>query len=265
MFGEKIGFADFEVICKINQSNEKISQHLFDKSNAKKSNVNFKNQKNILIQNELQNSIMNKKLQINHKISVDNVTDINIIENIDEKNIEIKDDNFMIPYENTTINLSKNLQGFVFLRGGSVAILTILNQKYLILTKQFRVPYGNYKTGLPAGMLDESGDFCGVAAKELEEETGVVINIKDLAYLTSFYTTPEYSDEEISIFVTHIILKEEEVQNLISKEYGDGNDEIITLNIATFTIEEIMRLNNMTVFAAAFAYERIFKYKIPQK
>ena len=41
---------------------------------------------------------------------------------------------------------------------------------------QPRVPTGRYSfVELPAGMLDQSGDFAGVAAKELKEETGIEV------------------------------------------------------------------------------------------
>lgn len=32
----------------------------------------------------------------------------------------------------------------------------------------------------PAGMLDESGDFVGTAAKEIEEETGIIVSQDNL-------------------------------------------------------------------------------------
>lgn len=43
---------------------------------------------------------------------------------------------------------------------------------------------------MPAGMIDESGDFVGVAAKEIEEETGIKIKGEDLKPLGSFYPSP---------------------------------------------------------------------------
>ena len=52
----------------------------------------------------------------------------------------------------------------MFIRGRSVAILMLINNK-MLLVKQFRVALQNYMFEAPAGMLDEEGDFTGVAAK----------------------------------------------------------------------------------------------------
>lgn len=70
------------------------------------------------------------------------------------------------------------LPGFVFLRGKAVAIMVVINKTLLALTYQFRVPVGKYLTESVAGMVDEEGNFVGVAAKELEEEMGIHINEK---------------------------------------------------------------------------------------
>ncbi len=69
--------------------------------------------------------------------------------------------------------------GIVFMRGGAVSILPILQcdgQRHVLLCRQPRLPVGLAQfPEIPAGMLDGSGKFSGVAAKELEEETGIVI------------------------------------------------------------------------------------------
>lgn len=56
-----------------------------------------------------------------------------------------------------------NLPSYVFLRGPAVAILMFVNEKILVV-EQYRVPVQQTMTEAPAGMLDESGDFVGVAA-----------------------------------------------------------------------------------------------------
>jgi ADP-sugar diphosphatase len=80
------------------------------------------------------------------------------------------------------------IPGICFLRGGAVSILVLLEcegQTYLILTRQPRVPVGSSGLlELPAGMLDGSGAFAGVAAKELAEETGIQLKADDLIDLT---------------------------------------------------------------------------------
>jgi ADP-sugar diphosphatase len=80
------------------------------------------------------------------------------------------------------------IPGICFLRGGAVSILTLLEcegKTYVILTCQPRVPVGSSNLlELPAGMLDDSGAFAGVAAKEMAEETGIRLKAEDLVDLT---------------------------------------------------------------------------------
>lgn len=55
-------------------------------------------------------------------------------------------------------------------------VLECDEKEYTILTIQSRVPIADAAFAeIPAGMLDGSGNFAGIAAKELKEETGIVI------------------------------------------------------------------------------------------
>ena len=75
-----------------------------------------------------------------------------------------------------------------FMRGGAVGILVILEcegEEYTILTRQARVPVGRHDLPeIPAGMLDGSGNFKGVAAEEMQEECNIVIAEDELVDLT---------------------------------------------------------------------------------
>lgn len=105
----------------------------------------------------------------------------------------------------------KFIPGIVFMRGGSVAILTVLvceGKKYSVMTVQPRVPTGRFDfVEIPAGMLDGSGNFAGVAAKELEEELGIKLaptGLTDLSTLSGaaggVYLSPGGSDETLRFF-----------------------------------------------------------------
>ena len=78
--------------------------------------------------------------------------------------------------------------GIVFMRGGAVGVLVILEcegQDFTILTNQARVPMGLHDLPeIPAGMLDGSGHFKGVAAEEIAEECNIVISEEELVDLT---------------------------------------------------------------------------------
>ena len=101
----------------------------------------------------------------------------------------------------------EKLPGSVFLRGGSVGMMLILqpddvpanteDEKQVILTLQPRIPVGSLSLAeLPAGMLDDSGTFSGGAAKEIEEETGLKIPGEDLLNMTELALPKGTSEDE---------------------------------------------------------------------
>ena len=146
-----------------------------------------------------------------------------------------------------TTTEEKPIPNIVFMRGGSVAILVILKSKstgkeYTILTKQARFPAGiDMFAEIPAGMLDGNGDFKGVAAKEMEEETGLHIKAGDLIDLTEFawkgkakgmYLSPGGCDEFIRIMAYEKEVEEPFIEALKGKLTGEaGSDEVIVLEI----------------------------------
>jgi ADP-sugar diphosphatase len=87
----------------------------------------------------------------------------------------------------------ERLPGSILLRGGSVAMLLVLqpedakdeSEEYVILAMQPRIPAGSLAfVELPAGMLDDNGTITGAAVKEIKEETGLEIKEADLIDMT---------------------------------------------------------------------------------
>lgn len=87
------------------------------------------------------------------------------------------------------------LPGVIFLRGPAVAMLVVLipndqpadslDEAYALLTVQPRIATGSLSfVELPAGMMDDENSFAGVAAREIEEELGLVIKQEELTSLT---------------------------------------------------------------------------------
>jgi len=163
-------------------------------------------------------------------------------------------------------HLDKKLPGYVFIRGKSVGIFVLINNQFMVLTRQFRIPVGKFMLEIPAGMLDESGDFCGVAAKELEEEIGVKINQKELIYLTSMYPSCGGSDEEIIFYSLNLKMEPHEIEELKNKTFGEENShEIITLKILELNYENIMQTKDAKLITAAFAAQNQLGLNIPDK
>ncbi|KAK4503150.1 hypothetical protein PRZ48_006578 [Zasmidium cellare] len=101
------------------------------------------------------------------------------------------------------------LPGAVFMRGGAVGMLLILQpddvpreneeEKYVILTTQPRIAAGSLSfTEIPAGMLDDEGTFSGGAAREIKEETGLEVDASELLDMTALAMDGEQKDEVIA-------------------------------------------------------------------
>ncbi|KAL6606289.1 hypothetical protein ACP70R_041942 [Stipagrostis hirtigluma subsp. patula] len=139
--------------------------------------------------------------------------------------------------------------GIVFARGPAVAVLILLESKgetYAVLTEQVRVPVGKFILELPAGMLDdEKGDFVGTAVREVEEETGIKLNLEDMVDLTALldsstgrrmFPSPGGCDEEIGLFLYRGHVDEETIRALQGKETGlRDHGELIKLRVVPYS------------------------------
>ena len=135
--------------------------------------------------------------------------------------------------------------GIVFMRGGAVGVLVILEcegKEYTILTRQARVPVARHDLPeLPAGMLDGSGKFKGVAAEELEVRCSIKISEDELVDLTELAYGDSHKgiipsgggcDEFIRLFVCRRVVKPEALEKLQGRLTGSETEGgLIKLNI----------------------------------
>ncbi|KAL9114191.1 MAG: hypothetical protein Q9187_007516 [Circinaria calcarea] len=164
----------------------------------------------------------------------------------------------------------EKLPGSVLLRGGSVAMMLILQpddtplysetDKHVILAIQPRIPAGLLSMPeLPAGMLDDNGTFSGGAAKEISEETGLEVPASELINMTELalspfedndteehlqqgvYPSPGGSDEFIPIFLWQKRIPRDQLKEWRGKLTGLRNQgEKITLMLAR--LEELWKV-----------------------
>jgi ADP-ribose pyrophosphatase len=82
---------------------------------------------------------------------------------------------------------------------GGAAAVACYDDGTVALVRQYRHPAGRFVLELPAGRIEagESPETC--AARELEEELGVVA--ERLEPLSEFYTTPGFCSERLWVFV----------------------------------------------------------------
>ncbi|KAF2448246.1 hypothetical protein P171DRAFT_452179 [Karstenula rhodostoma CBS 690.94] len=173
------------------------------------------------------------------------------------------------------------LPGAVFLRGGSVGVLIVIQpydgeeqeqlklkegqepELFAILTIQPRIAAGSLAFAeLPAGMLDDSGDFGGKAGEEIKEEVGITVNKSELFNMSgaavkdvyqrpstrpddgdafrelvqdSMYPSPGGCDEFLPLMLLQKRMGREELNDLQSRTTGlRDQGEVITLKVVPF-------------------------------
>lgn len=92
------------------------------------------------------------------------------------------------------------------------------NNPRVLLIRQYRYAAQGYVYEIPAGRLDPGENPKTCAARELREETGY--SARQLRQLTTFFTTPGFTDEKIHLFAA---------TGLTSGEAAREPDEILDL------------------------------------
>jgi len=154
--------------------------------------------------------------------------------------------------------------GIVFMRGGSVCMLVVLNKKWVVLTKQPRIPTGDFdfREG-PAGMLDGSGNFAGVAAKEIEEELGLKIAASALTDLNAvagitggIFLSPGAADETMHFYCIELTVSEDELAAMNGKATGLIEEgEQICLEI--IALDDLWKVGDAKTIVAYTLYKKL--------
>jgi ADP-sugar diphosphatase len=174
--------------------------------------------------------------------------------------------NFKKLYPNKPIPIMSDI---VFMRGATVAILMVLRcvdgKDRVVITKQTRVPIGKLEfEEIPAGMMDDSNNFTGTAAKEVEEETSIKINETDLKPLIippdsqSCYPSPGGCDEEIRFYLysPDITYTLERIQQINGKKTG-ALDEGESITVKVVTMDELRNTTkDMKTLTALYLYDK---------
>lgn len=169
----------------------------------------------------------------------------------------------------------KPVPGIVFMRGGAVAVLVVLRcegKEWAVCTRQPRLPIGaSAFLEIPAGMLDGSGHFSGVAAKEMKEETGIEITDDKLVDMTGIvygsgagtsgtrgmYPSVGGCDEFIRLLYYSADVEPSFLKELQGKATGCiTEDEQITLDL--IPLDELwMRTPDAKTLCALFLHDKL--------
>ncbi|SDB91817.1 ADP-ribose pyrophosphatase [Pelagirhabdus alkalitolerans] len=100
---------------------------------------------------------------------------------------------------------------------GAVAVIALTDDNKLLMVKQYRKPMESSSIEIPAGKLEEGEEPILTARRELEEETGYTTD--QLHYITSFYSSPGFSDEYLHLYWTDQVTKLEIRPDLDEDEF----------------------------------------------
>ena len=115
---------------------------------------------------------------------------------------------------------------------GGVCVVPVTEDGMIYLVRQFRYPFGEVTTEIPAGKLNYGEEHGECGRRELLEETGQICG--EYIYLGEFYPTPAYNSE-----ITHMYL----ARRLSDGEQCLDADEFLDVVKIPFTqaIEMVLR------------------------
>ena len=106
---------------------------------------------------------------------------------------------FTLQIETLTLPKGHELKAEIIRHPGSVVIIPVTGAGEIILVRQYRPAIGRWAWELPAGSLKPGEDVEQAAARECQEEIGLIP--KTLEKVGAFYPTPGYCDEEMNFYV----------------------------------------------------------------
>ena len=71
-------------------------------------------------------------------------------------------------------------------------------KKKIVLTREYRVPLGDYEYGFPAGLVDDGETVEKATARELEEETGLIVS-RFINISQPIYSSAGMTDESVAM------------------------------------------------------------------
>jgi len=85
-------------------------------------------------------------------------------------------------------------------------------ENQVLLIKHYRPSIGNSLLELPAGWVEKGEREEETALRELKEETGFIS--EELEFLVSFFPSPGYTSEKLSVFIARNLKKVEETNEI---------------------------------------------------
>ena len=134
---------------------------------------------------------------------------------------------------------------------GAACVVPVDKDGNVIVVKQFRYPFANVLTEVPAGKLDSKEEaHLDAALRELKEETGY--SAKTVIYLGEFYPTCAYSDEVIHMYLATGLSQGQ--QNLDDDEFVGVEKVPLTTLVEKIMNGEIKDGKTQTALLKSYLY-----------
>lgn len=118
-----------------------------------------------------------------------------------------------------------------------IIVATHIEEKRLVVIRQFRVPINDYVYELPAGLIDKDEDFKDSAKRELKEETGLdLVEIDYERTNPKVYVSTGMTDESVALVYCTCT-------GHISKEYLEADEDIDIMLLSKNEAKELLRSN----------------------
>lgn len=160
---------------------------------------------------------------------------------------------FSFASEEITLPNGRDTEMAMVRHPGSTAIVPLLDDQTVVMTRQYRHAIGDYILEVPAGTLDPGETPATCAARELEEETGY--RAGKLKPLSMVHILPAYSDEKIHLFLA---------QGLAPSRQNLDADEII--QVQKYPLRKILQMieagtitDGLTIIAILTAQRHLAK------
>ena len=105
---------------------------------------------------------------------------------------------FTVQVETITLPKGGRFDAEIIRHPGSVVLVPITSDGGIILVRQYRHAIGRWVWELPAGSLKHGEDPQKAAARECQEEIGLIPS--SVEKLGSLFPTPGYCDEEMNLY-----------------------------------------------------------------
>jgi len=110
--------------------------------------------------------------------------------------------------------------------GDAVTILALTADDQVVLGSEYRVGRNAETISLPAGLINAGEDPVTAAVRELQEETGYIAH--DAKIMTQISSSEGFTDETVSLILTHIDPQEHGQRHFDADEYV--NTQLVPLD-----------------------------------